>query len=116
MFQSRNYAAVELRQYRHALSGERHSPCAAVPYFLPVARSGKPHPRKEMPARATGRLATTNSVDEIPAGPKRNNRTIVLHGCRFFCRRLLLVEQVLDTLQSHAQLRGRRERFRDLVA
>lgn len=96
MFQSRNYAAVELRQYRHALSGERHSPCAAVPYFLPVARSGTPHPRKEMPARATGRSSSM--------------------ACRFFCRRLLLVEQVLDTLQGHAQLRGRRERFRDLVA
>lgn len=37
-------------------------------------------------------------------------------ACRFFCRRLLLVEQVLDTLQGHAQPRGRRERFRDLVA
>ena len=45
--------------------------CSAVPYFLPVARSGTPHPRKEMPARATGRLATTNSVDEIPCRPQK---------------------------------------------
>lgn len=112
----RLYKAAQKSPY--ALCG-RHAPCAAVPPFLPVARSGKPCYRRKIPARTTGRSRHEwQRCRDCPGGKRRNRRTIVPHGVPLllFCRLLLLVEQVLDTLQGNAQLGGRRERFRYLVA
>ena len=82
----RLYKAAQKSLY--ALCG-RHAPCAAVPHFLPVARSGKPCSCREIPARTTGRSRHERQrCRECPVRKRRNRRTIVPHGVPLllFCR------------------------------
>ena len=67
---------------------------------------------------ATGRPPAQTALTKMPCRKRKDSRMIILYSVPllFFCRRLLLLEQILDTLQGNAQLRGRRERFRDLAA